>query len=219
MRIDDKTGILYRDGTFDAFILNESRNYFKNDLQLSATDRCLDLGGHIGCFAARAMLECPGLTLASLEAEKSNAEVLQLNAAKFGFGQVYGAIVPDHLNETEIPIYVNVKKNNALHSTVPVRGRETQMVLGMGFSMIFDAFKPTFVKIDVEGAEYDLPWEKLPSSVTRLVMELHLTHRGHREAARLLVEKLKTVCGFTAVIEPKLDPAGKNWTTMSSWRR
>src|ERR1035437_6012877 len=96
---DPKTGIIYRDSTFDIWILNESRGYFP--LGIRKEDVILDLGGHIGTFASRAMIEMK-VPLLSIEAEKSNYDILCKNASYFGFNQIHAAVVPDEFNGNTI---------------------------------------------------------------------------------------------------------------------
>jgi len=210
--IDSQTGIIFRETTFDEFILKESKAYFP--VGILPTDRILDVGAHIGTFACRAKIECPKCELASVEPEASNFAALEQNAEKFGFDALRGAVVSDELEGTKVQIYVNGKKNNALHTLVEVRGRECQEVDGIGFSKILGAWEPTIVKCDIEGGEYSFPWEKLANfpAVRMVIMELHLTHKGHRDEAPRLVQKIKD-CGFVATKEPKIGE--KNWTTIA----
>jgi len=207
-------GITYRKGTFDEWILNETKSYFP--LGLDATDRVLDLGGHIGCFGSRALLERPGTLLWSFEAEASNYRILEFNATHFKFGAFYRAVVPDELEGKDIKIYVNDKTNNALHSTIPTRGRSEQVVVGIGLRSILKELRPTIVKCDIEGAEYDLPWDQLNKDVRYVVMELHLTKRGHRDLAARMLNTFEYM-GFRLLNTPRIGE--KNWTTIAKWRK
>ena len=213
--IDPQTGIIIRQGTFDEWILRESRSYFP--LGIQPTDRILDLGGHIGTFASRVMLECH-VPLLSIEAERSNYGILFKNGERFNFETSHSAIVDDGNEGQLIDVYVNELKNNALHSTVPVRGRNKQVVSGRGFSKTVSSFNPTIIKCDIEGAEYDLPWESLVNCppVRKVVMELHLTHKGHRQRSETLIN-LFPYMGFRCTKSPKIGE--KNWTTMAVWER
>lgn len=213
--VDEKTGILYRGETFDSWIIRETRGYFP--LGLTPSDVVLDIGGHIGSFAARALLECPGCQVSSVEAEQSNFEVLQKNAEKFGFDAVQAAVAPATLDGQSITVYVNEKRNNATHSTVPIRGRSAQQVNGVSLEFIARELRPTVIKCDIEGAEYDLGWDVLTEVQPRLVvMELHLTRRGYRQKAVEMI-KLFDRLGFVRLRQPKIGL--KNWTTLVSWRR
>ena len=152
MLYDAETGIAHRENTFDSWIIGETRSYFP--LGLTPQDIVLDLGGHIGAFASRAMMECPEITLSSIEAEQTNFQVLEQNSQKFGFDVVHGAIVNDDMDGKPITLYVNIQKNNAAHSILQTRGRAEQSVTGIGFSRVMDNFHPTVIKCDIEGADY-----------------------------------------------------------------
>lgn len=216
MLIDKDTGIIYREDTFDNFIVKESRGYFP--LGITESDRILDLGGHIGSFAARALLERPGTPIVSIEAEQSNFAALQENATKFGFTAKHNAIVADELDGQEIQLYVNVKKNNAAHSILETRGRATQTTVGVGFTRTLQEVQPTIIKCDIEAAEFLLPWNKLAEApqVQTVIMELHLLKKGHREKAREYLDMFRGL-GFQCTREPKIGE--KNWTTLAVWKR
>jgi FkbM family methyltransferase len=214
LRTDHKTGILYRPDTFDAWIINESKSYFP--LGLKEDDTILDLGGHIGAFAVRARIE-KWVKIVSIEAEQTNYSILACNAYKFNFTAIYGAIVDDKLDGQPIKVYVNTLKNNALHSIVPVRGRVEQTTAGIGFKRLLKGLDPTIIKCDIEGGEYGLCWNDIRNTNVRIViMELHLTHKGHREAAPGICLVLEDM-GFKAVRAPRI--GAKNWTTLGRFER
>jgi hypothetical protein len=216
LKKDQETGILYRENTFDEWILRESRGYFP--IGLKSEDRVLDLGGHIGCFAVRCKLENSLIELMALEPEESNFNVLVNNSSEFLFSTVRAAIVSDDLDGKDIDLYVNEKKNNALHSIIPVRGRWKQIIMGYGFIRALSFFKPTIIKCDIEGGEYDLPWESLKDhpQIRKVIMELHLTHKGHRVRGGEMITRM-TYLGYHLTKHPRIGE--KNWTTMAVWER
>lgn len=217
MLIDAETGIIYREDSWgDNFILHESKGYFP--LGLLPTDRVLDWGGHVGCFSARAKIEQPAAVVNAIEAEQTNWEVLAQNAVKFNFSCYLGAVVGDDLDGQQITLYVNIQKNNAAHSILPTRGRVEQKVVGIGFSRALHEFKPTVLKVDIEGSEMSLNWSLLAqeSQLRLVVMELHLLKKGHRGKA-VEIAKLFQDLGFTCTREPVVNE--KNWTTLGKWQR
>jgi FkbM family methyltransferase len=212
---DKKTGIIYRHQSFDQFILNEARAcYFP--MGIKAGEVILDIGAHIGVFAARARLEQPDCTILSVEPQSDNFNILQLNSDKFGFDVLQAAVVPDRLNGKDIQLYVNTKKNNALHSTVPVRGRVTETVKGVSLTSLFEASNVDVLKVDCEGGEYEFDWQAALAvkKPRKIIMELHLTHKGHREEAPKLVALIQSL-GYTPTKVPVFGE--KNWTTIAAW--
>jgi len=213
---DPKTGILYRENTFDKWILNESRGYFP--LGLNSHDKVLDIGGHIGCFASRVKLE-KEVPVVSVEPESSNYEVLLANSKKFNFMSMRFAVTADDKHGKEIQLYVNPLKNNALHSLVPVRGRPTQNIDAFGFNILLFRYEPTIIKCDIEGGEYDLPWlslERWPQ-IRMVIMELHLTHKGHRVKAKEMLDLFYSMRFELKGRKPHIGE--KNWTTLTKWER
>lgn len=213
LSVDERTGILYRSGTFDLWIINETKGYFP--LKLDNKDVVIDIGGHIGAFASRTMME-KKVPLISIEAEESNYSVLAFNSEKFDFPAVKAAVVDDKLDGKPIKLYVNTLKNNALHSTLPTRGRVEQTTAGFGFSRFLE-MKPTVMKCDIEGGEFSLPWEVIENSEVRMViMELHLSRKGFREKAQEMITRFNLM-GFGLTRIPKIGE--KNWTTLAAWQR
>ena len=225
---DRNTGIIFRPNTFDSWILNESASYFKNGaMGLRPDDVVLDLGGHIGTFASRAKMECADCKIISVEAQKDNYAVLKRNAAKFDFTAIHAAAVHSDLDGTKVTMYVNAKKNNALHSSVPVRGRGTEITDGYGLRQLFYeanrlfSSSVTVVKVDIEAQEYELDWEVLPASVRKVVMELHLlgkTNSGQsrREITPAFIRRFAAL-GFQTDSLSKI--TDKNWTAMAKLSR
>jgi hypothetical protein len=69
-----------------------------------------------------------------------------------------------------------------------------------------DGFAPTYVKIDIEGGEYQLDLvESFPDSADRLFIEFHFRRKGDREKALEIKRRLMEELGFTLV-------RGFNWT-------
>ena len=214
---DEKTGILYRKGTFDEWILKESRGYFP--LGIQDNDVVLDIGGHIGCFAARARLENSSAKIISFEAEFSNYEVLKENAREFCFLSYHLAVTDNSRHLKTIPIYINTLKNNALHSLLYTRGRPYQTVIGRSFNNIIYENLPTIIKCDIEGGEFDLSWNSLLlwPQVRLVIIELHLSRKGFRDKARKMLETFKDM-GFEIIGKPPRI-GDKNWTTLAKFQR
>ena len=206
-------GIFHRAGTFDEYILREVKCYAPYDY--TGNDIILDIGGHIGAFASHAAQT--GASVISYEPEPGNYEVLEKNAEAFNFQAVRAAIIGG--DESEISFYINEKKNNALHSIEPIKGRKVLTVPAVKFSEVLDTVQPNIIKCDCEGGEYYLDWYELANrpTITKVIMELHLTKKAWRQSDAPAIVKLFEDLGFTAVHQPMINP--KNWTTLAIWRR
>ena len=86
----------------------------------------------------------------------------------------------------EIPFYINTGKNEGNHTIMPTRGRPEIVVKAKKFSDVLSKTKATKVKMDIEGAEWDIlskddiDW----SGVDAMVLEWH-----HKSFNKTKVEK------------------------------
>lgn len=217
-----QTGILYRDGTFDMYIVKESAGYFP--LGLKPDDVVLDIGGHVGTFASRCVNECPQVAenIVSYEAESTNAEVLAFNATKFGFNSYNTAVVDDSYEGDSIDVWRNPGKNNAMHATAKRRGRTDSHPVGvMRLGQLVDAVLPTVVKCDIEGGEYAFNWPvvlALPGAakIRKIVIEYHLgTKNGKKRAAEIHEQII--AAGFAVTKAPNF--IGAAWATLGFYDR
>lgn len=179
-------GVWVREGTWDIGVVDQQRGH--DALGIEPGDVVLDIGGNIGSFA-RYAVERGAKFVLTVEPERDNFEVLLTNVRDFGDAvrPFEAAVVSREVHEREggeIPIYINEEGiNKATHSTVPVRGRPFVMVPTVTLDELFTYAQFTAVKVDVEGAEYGLELDELPSSVTKLNVEYHMTKKAFRLAA------------------------------------
>lgn len=151
-----------------------------------------DIGGHIGCFTIPALLS--GATVKTFEPDVSSFKLLSANVALNGLCKkadlnnfAVGAV------DGTVPFYVNKKKNKGANSLICKKGRDIVVVQKMAFQPLLDEYRPTAIKIDCEGAEYEIVRSiKGMPSVSLVVMELHFNMIG-KEKAREVIE---TLCSF-----------------------
>lgn len=133
----------------------------------------LDLGGNIGTFTClAASKECSVITF---EPEPDNFKLLtenvELNKSKnvtlYQEGVVAGS-------DGILDLYVCKGNYNKYRHTIhKVRGRQTITIQVKNFKSILEKFKPTGVKIDIEGAEIEIleSMKEWPDFVTHIVFE------------------------------------------------
>lgn len=127
-----------------------------NDV-LNHEDTWMDIGGHLGLFAIRFAAQFPKIKrIVSYEALPHNVsfavENLKLNAVDGRCEMVQKAIVPNH--EPEIEFFIS--SDSGKHSILPVRGRDSIKVPAVNINDAIKENGVTAIKMDVEGAEYDL---------------------------------------------------------------
>lgn len=205
------TEFFIRPGTLDEAIVGEQLGTY--GILPLADAVVLDIGGCIGSFALFAVSQ-GAKHVTSYEPEPDNARLARLNTAKYPVTVVEAAIGP---RDDTASLYVNGKTNKGLHTLVPVRGREAITVQVRSLVTVLDEVRPSVLKIDIEGGEYALDaLQCLPSYVTALSLELHLTRDGTRQAAAALVRSIESQ-QFTSLRSPNL--TSKSWEEIGVWTR
>jgi|LakMenE01Jun11ns_1017448.scaffolds.fasta_scaffold9887423_2 FkbM family methyltransferase len=124
---------------------------------LNQSDTWLDIGGHLGFFSIRMAKQFPNIKkVISYEALPHNVsfalENIKLNNVEGTCEFVQKAIVP---NEDE-SISFFISSDSGKHSILPVKGRESITVPAININDAIAQTGATAIKMDVEGAEYEL---------------------------------------------------------------
>lgn len=157
---------------------NSNGNQFELE-NLNQEDVWLDAGGHIGLFATRVLTQFPRVKkVISYEPFRNNIEFAELNLESNGVADRCemreAALVPDN-NTQNIDFFL--AWDSGKHSLLPVRGRTQVTVPATNFSAALK--EATCLKMDVEGAEYDLiksveDW----SNIRIAIIEYHFHYRN-----------------------------------------
>jgi hypothetical protein len=142
---------------------------------LNREDTWLDVGGHLGFFAIRMAKQFPKIKkIVSYEALPHNVsfavENIKINEVSDTCEFVQKAIVPDASKTVEFFI----SSDSGKHSILPVKGRDHISVPAVNINDAIQEHGATAIKMDVEGAEYELlksvkDW----SGVRVLIIEWH----------------------------------------------
>jgi FkbM family methyltransferase len=180
---DQTTGLWYRPEAGELHILDEQSFYSPMDLQ---GREVMDIGANIGSFACKA-LKAGAKWVYCYEPFPETFDVLVSNQQeRMSLHQV--AVVGD--DRKTVDLYLS-KRFPAAHSTVARRGREKVTVPAVNFHKELDALKPTALKIDCEGTEYEFGLENLPDYVEEIGMELHLFNKDMAKQAIALAHVFK----------------------------
>lgn len=180
---DDSLGLWYRPDMGEAYILQEQSFY--NPMHLTGRV-VMDIGANIGSFARKA-INAGAKRVICYEPFPETYELLTRNVT--GSMLCYkDAIVGD--GRKTVDLYLS-KRFPAAHSTVPRRGREKFEVTARNFWTELNEYKPSALKIDCEGTEYEFGLEKLPDYVEEVGMELHMMTDELRNQAIRLVHSFK----------------------------
>ena len=199
-----------RPGTSDEKVWQEIREY--KAMKISSRDRVLDLGGNIGAFSSKAV--CFGAVVLAYEPEPENYKLLKLNSPDSE--NIQAAVVSG--KERRVTLYLNRGTGAGSHTVEPTRGRIPIQVPAVQFSEVLREFKPTKIKCDIEGAEFDLFINtKLPKCVTEVIMELHLKGRDKWLRATVALHKSFLQQGFEAIVSPRFKKT--DWHCPAHYRR
>lgn len=204
-----KSGLLVRPNTQEAGMVSESKRSY-GWMQFKGR-RVLDIGANIGAFA-RMAVDLGGEVLA-YEPEYENFTLLCANSPKSTNRRA--ALVSGV--EDEVILYKTTSgKNPGNYSTVPFQGRERVMVPASAIGDVYSEFSPQVIKMDCEGAEYDLLSVPIPDSCDEITIEVHLNKREWKTGMGQLVAEIFS--GWECVRQPTLDNP-KLWHTLGAWRR
>jgi FkbM family methyltransferase len=200
-------GFYIREGElehYDKWIVNES-GYA--DLELELNDVVLDLGGYIGTFAKVAAPRVSRLIV--LEPDPRNIPVLWANLEGLHNVEVFeAAVIGEHREEGPIQFRLSrspISGSLFNRATVPI------MVQGIRFSTLLRRYRPTVLKIDIEGSEWDLDFTNLPNYVRRIGIELHGTRKYWYEVLMPELLRVFDEQGFEQVAVKKHSWGKRYW--------
>ena len=125
--------------------------------------------------------------------------------------------ITEAISDEEATLFMS-HGNRGAHSTAGRRGRVQVRVPAMAVEKVFSS-QYSAVKIDIEGAEYDL-MKFLPrlSRCGLLCAELHFPTQHSRKQGTEFVNVLRSM-GFRSL--PRRSPSfqGRHWTTFGTWTR
>lgn len=199
LSVHKKTGLYFRPNSSDLKTIKES--IIKDYSTIDCKDHIvLDLGSNIGGFIYKAINEGADKVL-GYEPEPNNFKVLSLNTNhirnKFNITEddkliINEAAVSDKVGEFELVI--NPGKNSACSASLTSRtqsNRKTVLVKVDNFFNIIEEYKPSLIKMDIEGAEYPLLKDDLPFYVKEMAIELHGFSKNNNKLMFETLENLK----------------------------
>jgi FkbM family methyltransferase len=145
----------------------------------------IDLGANMGFFTCQAATSAPGVRVMSVEPLTPYRTVLEKNVAENRLEQVKifpGAICGDRDQIIPLTVWYNTA-GELKTGTPPADAVKVEVIQAKGWTLaeVFEAGKVErcdLMKVDIEGAEYDL-FEKIQPSlwakISRVVMEVHVS--------------------------------------------
>ena len=209
---------MLREGTTDHKTLVEIKRAYT---WMPVKDKkVLDIGGCFGGYSRHAV-DKGAKEVWVFEPEQNNCDTIHINLEDTSITQVtvwnYAVV---NNNDKEIPFYLTTSgKSCGNYSYHKYRGRKEIRVKTKEFNEILEEFQPDVIKMDCEGAEYDLLKIELPQCVKYFTMELHFTSPSTVKPNWLerAPEIIKQFESWKVIKQPKLSP--KLWQTIGAWSR
>ena len=205
-------GIWTREGTYDSRIIEEIKpTYSWMDVEGKVV---MDVGACFGAFSVWASRQ-KASSIIAYEPVIENYEVLLKNSLEFPNILPINKALIDGFTDS-IDFYLPKNRNNMGASSAFVKnGREKITVDAVNFLHELHKYKPSVLKIDCEGGEYDILRIPLPNFVKQVTVEIHLTKKEWRNYKS--TKLLKLFQGWKVHKEPVIGE--KNWHTIGAWYR
>jgi FkbM family methyltransferase len=205
-----------RSGMQDIFIIQHlvvDEVYTRYE-RIKDNDIVLDLGGHIGGFTIYAL-------------KKGATRLIAVEPNKENFGQMKKNIKLNHLKEKVVLIKRAVwdkKEYIYLKNDLDCSGRHTAIeertsnkVMGITLGELINTYQPSFLKCDVEGAEYkaflNTPVEKF-SGIRYIALEYH-ENQDVRDLEKFLMN-----AGYSLRRDGSQNPkVGMLYAKVKKWRK
>lgn len=231
-RINEQILLSLREKSIDPLIVWEifnRKSYSRPWYELNENDTAVDIGAHIGVFTLYAAANVPKGKVFAYEPIYGNFSLLKKNVKQNRLTNVKIFNKAVTSNGRKIKIYVS-PSNSGGHSIYPVDHNKIAEVESVTLENLMKQnriSKINFLKLDVEGAEFDIIL-KTPKNVfkkiDKIVMEYHdftAKENNHKEIVSFLAE-----CGFKTTVsgtflESKIFRAGmilakRNWSLNQS---
>lgn len=189
-----------RAGTFDRYAINEIwvyGAYFPKGFEINSGDTVLDLGAHIGTFAIYASKKVEHGKVISLEPNQDNFKLLRRNIFLNGCKNILALNKAVSSKSDKLKLFLN-SENNGAHSFYK-RNQEhfsedkSYFVDSISLDKLFKKLnisKINFLKMDIEGAEYDVllnSSHETLQKVDKIALEYHtIEGRNFKELINFL---------------------------------
>ena len=193
-------GVWVRDAK-DEWIVDDQEGSYKKLKTLPQAQHAtiLDLGGHIGSFVDFAQKNLAPELIVSVEPDPRNISVWKKNCGRIPRATLIEAAVTQKGGKS---LSLHLMDNPAGNSLEFFRGREAITVKAISFKALLDEHSPSLIKCDIEGAEYDLIWRRLPRYVKVLCFEFH-QKRAHWLEEQMRIDGELLAQGFAHVRAPR----------------
>jgi FkbM family methyltransferase len=186
----------------DALILWDiyvNRPYTRPPLSIRDGDVVVEVGAHVGCFTTWAAMQGPGVRVHSYEADPGNFSYLERNVRRNGLDRVRASHAAVGASDGETTLYLHGRGHggNSLYREHAGEGRAVTVPAKRLDTVLKEnrLERVDFLKLDCEGAEYDILGAASADTLAR-VRQIAMEH--HRVPGRSVdeIESLLERSGF-----------------------
>ena len=191
IKLDNGLQFFFRAQTMDRTVLKEvftKEAYYKEGFEIKESDTVIDIGGHIGVMAIYAASLAKKGRVIVLEPFLDNYELLQSNVKLNGINNIIAENKAIGKEDGSFRFYIRPGKlkkgevayNSGGHSFHLIKDSESFVdVPTLSFDSLVNQFKLDkidFLKLDCEGAEFDILYnasEESIAKISKIAMECH----------------------------------------------
>ena len=175
MKYNDKLNVWYEEGTNQLETFKNSKIELAAYTHIDFKDKVvLDIGGCAGSFSKLAY-DNGAKQIITVEPHPINLEVLKRNCP---FSTIIeAAVVPEDFEGDSITFYEAKTGNLTIGSTAIPKKANTRneiIVNVVKLQELLEKYKPQVIKMDIEGAEFDVLNGPFPNHVEEFVAEFHI---------------------------------------------
>lgn len=176
-------GIHHRHKDFSAFTRSARE---ASRCHITEDDIVMDIGAHIGGFSHHCVTQ--GAHVIAIDPDEESMALLERNVPNAT--HVRAAVTSDGLPNADLWLCA-FNASTEMHSLVASKGRRRIRVPVVDFESLIETYRPTVIKVDIEGGEYYLDWDALREQPPRLIhLEQHMMKSNHREQSIDLYDRL-----------------------------
>ena len=164
-----------------AFGFREPLNMKYSYLFVSKEDKVLDIGANLGLFS---LLSCNAKKIISIEPITECIPVLKKNLQRNGLLKK-STIINMAVGKKGKLILKKEGKIN-LSKVTDKKGKDTIEIESDSLKYFAEKYNANFLRMDVEGYEYDILMNKIPKNIKKIAMEFHTTLLGKKRVLELM---------------------------------
>ena len=193
--------------------------YAKEGFDIKNDDIIIDIGGHIGLFSIYAAEKCKSGKIFTFEPVKDNFKILKENIETNKIKNIFPEKVAISNKSSKVTIFLS--DDDAGHGMYS-KSSNTITIDAINLEEIFlknNLKKCDFLKIDAEGAEFDILEnisEDMLKTISKIVIEYHIFEENSIKRLENIMEKFEKN-GFKITKNPYSDTLGLMFLSNQSY--